>query len=225
MRNPAVLALTLLALALASSTPSYAVEADSGTSKWVQQEAEPALAPDHVSEINWLDFEAGVDEPQPLIAVFFNFALLCVAVYLLLRGPISRRLSGRKTSVEEALAEADDLKKAAEQAMATAKAKIDAVDEEMAKIRKDIAQAGRAEAARIVEEAQNRAERMSRDTQTLIEQEITRMAGQIRAQIAQAVVEEAAQILKQTMEKQDQDRLADEFVGNISEMSKGEATP
>lgn len=226
MRNPAVLALTLLTLGLSFGTVCYAVDADYGNqdSKWVQEDSEPATAPDHVSEINWFDFSAGIDEPQPLVAVFLNFALLCVAVYLLLRGAISRRLTGRKKSVEDALAEAAEMKESAERALATAKAKIESVDAEMKSIREDIEAAGRAEATRLVEDAKERAERISRDTQALIEQEITRLAGQIREEIVQGVLAEATRILKENIEKQDQDRLAEEFLENIGEITKSEAT-
>lgn len=229
MRNPAVLALTLLAFGLSFGTVSHAVDVghDPGNieAERVSNEAEPVATGHHESKINWFDFSAGIDEPQPLVAVFLNFALLCVAVYLLLRGAISRRLTGRKKSVEDALAEAAEMKEAAERALATAKAKIESVDAEMKSIREDIEAAGRAEAERLVEDAKERAERISRDTQALIEQEITRLAGQIRAEIVQGVLAEATRILKENIEKQDQDRLAEEFLENIGEITKSEATP
>ena len=83
--------------------------------------------------LNWFDY--GNKEAPPLAILIFNFIVLGVLVYFIVRKSLGERFKNRKLVLEEAIAEAAEMKARAEKALADARAKSAALDSEMAKLR------------------------------------------------------------------------------------------
>ncbi len=166
--------------------------------------------------INWWDMSNGPDgDTPPLGFMFINFALLLVLVFMIMRKPIRNRVQNRHKSIKQALKEAEALKAEAEAALAAAKERMEAVDLEMAKLRKDVLDAGEAQTARIAGEADSRASRMQQDTGALVEQEVARMSADIREEVVGRIVASAQEVITQKIQAADHDRLAREYVASL----------
>lgn len=165
--------------------------------------------------INWWSW----DDPHapPLGLMFVNFALLLVILYFILRKPIGGGAKERRIKLEKEIGEARELKQAAESALNEAKSKIEALDAEMAKLRQDILDGGKAEAARITSDAEARAERMQADTTALVEQEVARMSRAIREDVVSGIVEKAEAVIREKIRDDDQSRLAREYLQEMSD--------
>jgi F-type H+-transporting ATPase subunit b len=162
--------------------------------------------------INWFDFS---QETPPLVATFFNFALLLVVLYFLLRKSLTKRFADRKADFEKSYNEAGELKAEAEKTLAEAKARLDGIDAEMAQLKKEIIETGKAKSAHIVEEASKRSERMRADAKSMVEQEIAQVVQLLREELSDEIVAEAGKILKEKMNEGDHERLTKEYLAEI----------
>lgn len=168
----------------------------------------------HAEGINWFGFGEGETRPA-LGFMFVNFAIVAVIVFLLMRKPISRRVRARHEGLVKALEEAKAAREEAEAALADARAKTEALEIEMARIREELLSSGKAEAARIAAEADRRAARMHEDAKALVQQEIARMSEGIREEIVDAVIAAAERAVVARIGAADHSRLSVEFVDSI----------
>jgi len=163
--------------------------------------------------LNWIDF----DDPHsmPLVAMLFNFALLVLIVYFLLRRPVGGMVRNRHSTVAEALEEAKEKKEAAEKALAVAREQMENLEAEVERVRKQIIEAGEAEANTIRKDAAQRTERLQADTKAVIEQEIHHMAQLIREEVVEGIVAKAEKLIGEKIQRSDHDRLAREYLEEI----------
>jgi F0F1-type ATP synthase membrane subunit b/b' len=175
----------------------------------------------HSTAINWLDF----DDPHamPLVPMIGNFVLLLIIVWFLLRRPIGGMVKNRHYGLAEALEEAKQQKEAAEQALATARAQMEALDAEVEKVRKQIIEAGEAEANSIRRDAAQRTERLQADTKAVIEQEVARMSQVIREEVVEGIVAAAEELVRKKIQRSDQDRLSREYLEEIGKQTGDQA--
>ncbi len=164
--------------------------------------------------LNWFSFGNGETRPA-LGFMFINFAIVGVIVFILMRGPISRRVHTRHDAIVKALEEANAMREEAQAALADAKARTDALELEMARIRDELLAGGRSEAARISAEADKRAVRMQEDANALVQQEIARLSQGIREEIVGAVIAAAERAVVAKIGAADHTRLSVEFVDSI----------
>ena len=207
-----IFALALVALpatALAEGGGDEASETEAG------EPSEAAAGGEGGGHINWLSW----DDPHapPLALMFVNFALLLVVLYFILRKPIGGGAKERRARLEKEIEEAKALKDAAEQALSEARTKIESLDAEMAKLRQEIVDGGKSEAARITSEAEARAERMQADTTALVEQEVARMSRSIREEVVSGIVDRAEALVREKIRGDDQTRLAQEYLREMSD--------
>jgi F-type H+-transporting ATPase subunit b len=168
--------------------------------------------------INWWDMSDGADgETPPLGYMFINFALLLVLVFMIMRKPIGRRVRVRRETVEKALAEAKEMTARAEAALAEARGRMEALDVEMARIRKEILDAGKGESERIAGEARDRSRRMQEDTSALVGQEVARMSAAIREEVVEGIVSAARDLLARKIGGADHARLSREYLESIND--------
>jgi F-type H+-transporting ATPase subunit b len=163
--------------------------------------------------INWFDF-SNPDTP-PLIATIINFLLLVAAVYLIMRKPIGNMVRTRRDNLAAALEEARKAQAEAEAELAAARARSESLDVEMARLRQEILEAGKAEAQRIAADADQRSERMRVDTEAMIGQEVAQLAQAIRTEAVAAIVSRAESTLREKIERADHERLAREYVASM----------
>ncbi len=182
--------------------------------------AEGAASSEHGGHIplNFADFSN--ENAHPLVALFFNFALLVVIIYLIMRKPLGTRFKDRKESLVKALKQAEEAKKAAEEALAEARQKIESVDIEMAEIKASILAASQKEAAKIRASAEERASRIATDTEMLISQEVSRMADSVRKEVVERIVAEASNIIREKITESDKEKLAVKYLVDIGQKTQ-----
>jgi F-type H+-transporting ATPase subunit b len=171
-------------------------------------------------ELNLFDFSN--ESAHPLVALVINFALLVVIVYLVLRKPLGKRFRDRKADLVKAIEEAREAKARAEEAAEAARAKMAAIDQALSRLREEIRGAGKTESAHIVEAAEARSRRLIEDTRILIEGEVARAAQGIREEVAERIIEEARQLIRDRISEADHARLHAEY---LNEISKEGASP
>jgi F0F1-type ATP synthase membrane subunit b/b' len=167
--------------------------------------------------LNLFDFSSEAREKAaPLAATFINFAILAALVYFIMRKPLNNLFKNRKAEIVKALEEAEIAKTAAEKAIREARAKMESVDKEMAEIRATIIAIGEKEAVRIAASAKAQAERLARDTELLIDQEISRIAETIRGEAVERIVGEATKIIRENITAGDRDMLSRKYLEEIN---------
>ncbi|MCU0661119.1 MAG: hypothetical protein MUC50_02200 [Myxococcota bacterium] len=217
MKNPSLPFATALATLAASISAALPVCASA---------AKGAHEASH-DAINWFDFGAWWSEGAnpPFVAVLINFAIMCWLVYKILKPGLSRRFADRRDSVQSALEEAARLKAAAQEAMADAQARIDSLQSEMEKLKEQTIEGGRAEAARIVQEAQRRAERLHNDAEIALAQEMASLKTALREELAEKVSLATLGLLRQQLTPADQEKLTQEYLDAISPASRVSRPP
>ena len=165
------------------------------------------------SGINWMDLSN--KEIPPLIPMFLNFIVVGILVYFLLRKGLGAKIRDRKNELEKALNEANALKAEAEAAMSEVRRRSDQLDSELAKLREDVLQSARAQAAQIEKEAAIRAERMQGESATLIAQEVAMMSARIRREAVEEIVQLAEKRIAEKLTETDHDSLAKEYVSSV----------
>lgn len=177
-----------------------------------------SAAIDSHDSINWLDFGAWWNDgaSPPFAATILNFAVLCWLVYRILKPGLSRRFAERREAVQGVLESAANTKAAAEKAIAEAKNKMHELQAEMARLKEQVLEGGRAEAARIVQDAQERAAQMQREAEVMLAHEMASLKGTLREEMAQKVALAAESLLRQSLTPADQEKLAEEYIDAIA---------
>ncbi len=156
-----------------------------------------------------------------------NFTLLIVVFVMLGRKPVATYLSSRKQNIEEGLAEAQRMKAQAEAKYEEYSGRLEQLDSEIEEIRAEMVKAGEAERDRIVAEAEAKSARVRRETDFLIEQQIKQLKVDLTQEAVEAAVTAAEQVLRETTNPADQQRLAQTYLERIktkaSEQSGGQA--
>ncbi|MDJ0761881.1 MAG: ATP synthase F0 subunit B [Myxococcota bacterium] len=192
-----------------ASTPVQRVEASEETT------AHEASDTHGAHQLNWFDFSQ--KGAPPLIALLINFACLCLIVYLMLRKPLSNRFSERKASFENEMKEASDLKLKAQAALETARQKTRDLDQEMDKLRREILDVGKAESARILEDAETLSERLRSDALAMVEQEVARLSQAIKKQVVEEIIAMAKAQIEQQLNSEDHDRFIATYITTVDD--------
>ena len=164
--------------------------------------------------INWTDIE---DHHRPAyLALFVNFGVLVVGYYLLGKKPVSEALKQRRVTIGKAIEDAQSMlgeaKERAKKYQADLKnADTDAVDAKAALIA-----AGKGEVERNLLEANEKADRMKRDADRLIDQERKQVQHDLLKETIELAVREAAKTLEKTVTAEDHARLADDLLKELA---------
>jgi F-type H+-transporting ATPase subunit b len=157
--------------------------------------------------------------PVPFGALALNAAILYFLLFKYGRKPIGDSLRQRKLGIMKGIEDAAKMKAQAEARLAEYQKKLDEVDQEVARIRREMKAAGEAESARILSEAKERRSRMERDARTLIEQELKVARENLLRDTVRAAVKSAEATLTAKIGDADQQRLADEYLASIKASS------
>lgn len=164
--------------------------------------------------INWADLS---DKKRPaFIALVINFGVLATLYYVLGKKPVAEGLKQRRVTVgknieeaEKRLAEAKERAKKYQSDRANADA-----DAEMA--RAALVSAGRGDADRVVREANERAERMKRDAERLVEQERAQLQQDLHGETVELALAEAEKVLRTSATAEDHTRLANDLLAELA---------
>lgn len=151
----------------------------------------------------------------PYAYLLINAAILFFIYYRAGKKPITEGLRARHDAVAKELQEAARIKGEAEAQAKEYADKLEKLEEELERIKADTIKAGEADRARIIREAEEKAERMKKDAQFLLDQELKQLRNDMIAYTAEAAVAAAEAVLKTKVGPQDQDRLADEFLRDV----------
>jgi F-type H+-transporting ATPase subunit b len=147
-----------------------------------------------------------------------NFLVLVGLIVWVVRKKVNPALAARRDEVEKELAEARELRVAAEKRHMETATRLEKLDQEMLQIRGDMIKAGEAERDRIVTQAEEKAARLRKDTSFLIEQQIKQLRKELTQQAAVAAVAAAQELLQERTTDADQDQLAEAYLNRLDEV-------
>lgn len=179
----------------------------------------------HPEAINWVQFggtrtdEHGAVKPNPppFIATVINFLIMVGIVYWAIRRKVNPALADRRAAIEAEINEAKRLQAEAEALHKEYTERLAKMEAELAALREEFIKAGQAEYDRIIAEARARAERMQREGESMIQQEVQQLRSDLMREAVEAAIASAEQTIKTAMDTSDHHRLADEFVARLEE--------
>ncbi len=179
---------------------------------------------DHPAPINWTEglgwpFVGNKPDQTPFVALVLNAALLFGLYYWKGRKPIAIGLKNRRAEIAKEIEEAGRLKAAAEERAKVYQAKLGKLEEELVTAREALLKAGQAERDRAVADAKEKAERMRRDAEFMVQQEMKQLLIDIHREAASAAVLGAEELLRKRLTPADHERLADEYLSDLSKLS------
>lgn len=163
--------------------------------------------------INWVDFSN--KEQPPYAALLINFAILAYVYVRFGKRPVADALKERRESVSKAIDEATRLKEEAEERADKYQSRLQNLDEELDEARKALQKTAEGEREKILAEAKERAERLRRDAEFLVEQEARTMRAELTRETMERVVREAEELIVKGMTREDHERLAEEFLRDV----------
>jgi F-type H+-transporting ATPase subunit b len=157
--------------------------------------------------------------PVPFGALALDAGILYWLLFKYGKKPIGDALKARKLRITKGMEDAARMKAEAEASLAKYQKKLDEIDDEVARIKREMKEAGDAESARILSEAKERRSRMEKDARTLVEQELKAAREGLVRDTVRAAVKSAEATLVARIGDADQLRLGDEFLASIKSSS------
>jgi len=196
------------------------------TEKATEEGTGKGAAEDETPEpVNWVDFgktdREGAPFP-PYVAMLVNFGILAAGYYLLGRKPIAAALQNRRDAIAKEIEEAQRMRHEAEVRAKTYQAKLEKLEDEVRTAREALVRAGEAEGDRIVKEAQAKAERMQRDAEFVVEQEVKQIRQDLWRDAVATAVAAAEELLRRRVTPADHERLAEDYLGDLGAKPKPE---
>jgi F-type H+-transporting ATPase subunit b len=144
-----------------------------------------------------------------------NFAVLAIALFFILRKPLSQALNSRIDGIRDQLKDLEMKKNAAEKKLAEYNEKLSHLDQEAEKIVAEYVRQGDEARARILKEAESAAEKLEAQAMRTIEHEFEQAKLQLHEEIMEKALVKAENILKAQITGDDQDRLVDEYLEKV----------
>ncbi len=145
----------------------------------------------------------------------FNFAVLAIALFMVLRKPASNALNGRIERIKEQLSDLESKKVKAETELAEYNRKLAELDEEVKKIVAAYEEQGEEARERILREAEAAAEKLKEQARKNIDYEFNQAKLKLQADILEKAMVKAEDILKAKITHEDQNRLVDEYLEKV----------
>ncbi len=152
----------------------------------------------------------------PYVYLLVNFAILAFIYYRAGKKPITEGLQARHDTIAKDLIEAAKIKEEAEARLVEYSTRLEQLENELQRIKAEIIATGEADKERMVKEAEEKAERMRKDAQFLLDQEMKQLRIDMLAYTADAAIAAAEGVLKTRVSAQDHDRLADDYLKEIA---------
>lgn len=144
-----------------------------------------------------------------------NFVVLAVALFFILRRPVSSALSSRIDGIKEQLADLEAQKELAEKKLAEYSVKLSELEKEAEHIVADYIKQGNEAKARILKEAEASAEKLQAQARRNIEHEFDQAKKQLQAEVFEKSLAKAEKIIKAKISADDQNRLVDEYLEKV----------
>lgn len=152
---------------------------------------------------------------KKLVLQLVNFGVL-VVILVKFGGPaINKALAARHQQLKADLAAAETARAEAEARLARQEARLAKLEQEIADIQSGVKQEAEAEKARLIALAEERAKRIKEETSFALDQQVKEAEANLRREVALAAVQLAEQLVTQSMNAGDQQRLVDTFVAGV----------
>ena len=163
--------------------------------------------------LNWTDIG---DKKRPaIVALVINFGVLMTLYYLLGKKPIAAALKQRRITIGKDIDEAQALLDEAKELAKTYQAELKNADVDASTAKAGLISAGKGEVDRILVEAQEKADRMKRDADRLVEQERKQVHLDLLNETVDLAVHEAAKLLEKSVTAEDHARLAQDLLAEL----------
>jgi F-type H+-transporting ATPase subunit b len=144
-----------------------------------------------------------------------NFAVLAIALFLLLKKPVSQALNARIRGIKEQLSELEEKKTAAEKQLAEYNEKFSNLEQEAERLIEDYIRQGNEAKARIIEEAKQAAEKLEEQARRNIEHEFKRAKLELQQEVVEKALKKSEEIIKSKITAKDQEQLVDEYLDKV----------
>jgi F-type H+-transporting ATPase subunit b len=166
--------------------------------------------------INWTDIS---DKSRPAyIALAINFGILLAIYYAMGKKGVTEGLKKRRIDIGKDI---DDARKMLDEAKERAKkyqADLKNADVDAATAKASLVSAGKGEVEHVLTEAKEKAERMKRDAERLVEQEKKQLHQDLLTETVQRAVTNAQKILEKSANSEDHARLAQELLAELGRL-------
>ena len=161
----------------------------------------------------------GEREPKGWVATdtyrVMNFAVLAIALFFLLRKPVSDGLSSRIKGIEDELNELEARKEAAQKELSRYQDNLDKLDQETEKLIAEYVRQGNEAKERILKEAESAAVKLEEQARRNIENEFKKARIKLKEEILEKALVKAEEMIKSKITAEDQDRLVDEYLKKV----------
>jgi F-type H+-transporting ATPase subunit b len=144
-----------------------------------------------------------------------NFTVLAVALFLVMRKPVSKALNARIKGIEEHLVELEAKKKEAEKQLAAYNEKFATLEQEADKLIDEYIRQGNEAKERILAEAQAAAEKLEEQARRNIEHEFKQTKLKLQEEILVKALAKAEELIKSKISAQDHEKLVEEYLEKV----------
>ncbi len=224
-------AVVVLVLAPAVALAQTAPEPVAGHAGPATQTPDEHAGEQHEEAINWFTGMIGEKDgvppsiwwrpkgmEPPLAAEMFDAGLVIFGVVYFARRPLADALRKRRSAIMHGIQDAARMKDDAAARLAEFEEKLQHVDDDIERVKREMREAGEAERERILADAKERRVRMERDARSLIEQELKAAREILIAETVKSAVRSAEEMLAKQITPADQQRLADEFLASLEKV-------
>lgn len=163
--------------------------------------------------------------PRPFLAAVVNFGLLLIIYYKVGKKPILGALAERRKSIAKEIEEAQRLREEAEARAKQYQAKLTRLDEELAQAKQALIDAGKGEKERIIKDAEEKAARMRKDAEFLVEQESKQLRQDLWRDTVDLSVGAAEELLRRRITQADQERIAEDYLADLARTTRATQPP
>ena len=178
------------------------------------QEGHPAELGEHREGAEPGEHHAGID-PKTLGLQLLNFGVLVFILVKFGGGAINRSLRARHDQLKADLEEAARLRTAAEARFKEQEKRLANLESELEAMRLAIIKEAEYEKARIIAAAEEKSRRVQDETRFQLEQQIKEAELRFRAEVAQAAIKVADELLRRSVTSGDEQRLVQSFVAEL----------
>lgn len=144
-----------------------------------------------------------------------NFAVLAIALFLVLRKPAAQALNNRIKGIAAELQDLESRKNAVEKELAEYTSRLASLDKEAEQIINEYVRQGEEARARILREAQASAEKLKEQAKKNITYEFDQARLSLQKTITEKALAKAEEVIKQKITAEDQDRLVDDYLNKV----------
>ncbi len=152
------------------------------------------------------------NQEPPVLASFINFAVLVFILFRFGKQPVMDALAKRKKDLMHEIDSANELKLDAEKRLKTYERQVARIEERRQELVEESRLQWEIEKKRILEEAQEKSERLRKDARFRVDQELKQAQADLLKEAIDGAVAAAESLLKNRVQASDQERLADEYL-------------